>query len=94
VFIMALRAGAPIVPVSFSGGTGIMRKGEWAMHPGLIRITLQDPVWTDNRSIDDRDQVMEEVRQAILKGLENEEWGMEDLSRHQASAADIQKHGA
>lgn len=86
VFVMALRARAPIVPVSVSGATQIMRKGEWAMHPGLIRITLQDPVRTDNRSLDDRDQVMEEVRQAILQGLEKEEWGMEDLSRQQARA--------
>jgi len=83
VFVMALRAGAPIVPVSLSGATRIMRKGEWAMHSGLIRITLQNPVRTDNRSLDDRDQVMEEVRRAILQGLEKEEWGEQDLSRQQ-----------
>ena len=84
VFVMALKAGAPIVPVSLSGATRIMRKGEWAMHPGPIRITLQDPVRTDNRSLDDRDQVMEEVRHAILRGLEHGEWGAQDLSRQQA----------
>jgi 1-acyl-sn-glycerol-3-phosphate acyltransferase len=88
VFVMALKAGAPIVPVSLSGAGRIMRKGEWAMHSGLIRITLQDPVRTENRSLDDRDLVTEEVRQAILKGLEKEEWGMEDLSRQQARASD------
>ena len=93
VFAMALRAGAPIVPVSVSGATHIMRKGERAMHPGVIRITLQEPVRTDNRSLDDRDQVMEEVRNAILQGLEEEEWGLEDLSRHQTSAPDVEKGG-
>jgi 1-acyl-sn-glycerol-3-phosphate acyltransferase len=91
VFVMALKAGAPIVPVSVSGATHIMRKGEWAVHSGLIRITLQDPVQTENRSLDDRDQVMEEVRRAILQGLEKEEWGMEDFSRHQASTSDAEK---
>jgi 1-acyl-sn-glycerol-3-phosphate acyltransferase len=94
VFVMALRASAPIVPVSLSGAAQIMRKGEWAMHPGLIRITLQDPVWTANRSLDDRDQVMEEVRQAILRGLEKEEWGMEDLSRDRAAASGAEKRGS
>ena len=84
VFIMALKAGAPIVPVSVSGSSRIMRKGEWAMHSGVIRITLQEPVRTDNRSVEDRDQIMEEVRQAMLQGLEKEEWGMEDLSHRQA----------
>ena len=94
VFVMALKAGAPIVPVSVSGATRIMRKGEWAMHSGLIRITLQDPVRTDNRSLDDRDQVMQEVRHAILQGLEKEEWGMEGLSRLQAPSPDAGKLGA
>ena len=63
-----------------------MRKGEWTMHSGHIRITLQDPVRTSNRSLDDRDQIMEDVRRAILKGLEKEEWGMEDLARVQSRA--------
>jgi 1-acyl-sn-glycerol-3-phosphate acyltransferase len=80
VFAMALKAGAPVVPVSVSGGSRIMRKGHWAIHSGLVRITIHDPVRTDNRSLDDRDQIMEEVRQAILQGLEKDEWGMEDLA--------------
>jgi 1-acyl-sn-glycerol-3-phosphate acyltransferase len=83
VFVMALKAGTPIVPVSLSGGSRIMRKGEWAMHSGIMRITLQDPVRTDNRSLNDREQVMEEVRRAILQGLDEEEWGMEDLFRYE-----------
>jgi 1-acyl-sn-glycerol-3-phosphate acyltransferase len=81
VFVMALKAGAPIVPVSVSGGSRIMRKGHWTIHSGVVRITVQDAVRTDDRSLDDRDHLMEEVRQAILQGLEKEEWGIEDLSR-------------
>jgi len=80
VFVMALKAGAPIVPVSLSGATRIMRKGNWAIHPGLIRITVQDLVRTDNRNLDDRDQVMKEVRRAILQGLDESEWGTDDLA--------------
>jgi 1-acyl-sn-glycerol-3-phosphate acyltransferase len=94
VFVMALRAGAPIVPVSLSGAIRIMRKGEWTMHSGSIRVTLQDPVQTDNRSLEDRDRVMEEVRHAILKGLEKEEWGMEDLSRDGAATSGAEKRWA
>lgn len=81
VFRMALKAGAPIVPVSLSGATRIMRKGHWAMYSGIIRITLQEPVRTDNRRVEDREEVMEGVRRAILLGLEDEEWGLEDLDR-------------
>ena len=80
-FIMALQAGAPIVPVSLSGTWRIMHKGEIAIRPGRIRVTFHDPVRTDNRSVEDRDQVIEEVRQALLSGLDEDEWPLEDLAR-------------
>lgn len=82
-FIMALKAGATIVPVSLSGGRRIMRKGDPAIHPGTIRITFHDPIRTEGRSIDDRDKLVEEVRQALLSGLADEEWPLEDLAKRQ-----------
>ncbi len=83
-FIMALRAGAPIVPVSLSGTRHIMRKGEIGIHPGSIRITFHEAIRTDNRSLDDRDQLIEEVRRALLSGLKEDEWPLEDLAQRQA----------
>jgi 1-acyl-sn-glycerol-3-phosphate acyltransferase len=80
-FIMALKAGAPIVPVSISGARRIMRRGEAAIHPGGIRITFHDPIRTDGRSVEDRDAVIEEVRQALLAGLADEEWPLDDLAK-------------
>jgi 1-acyl-sn-glycerol-3-phosphate acyltransferase len=77
-FIMAMKAGAPIMPVSISGGPHIMRKGEAAIHPGTIRITFHDPIRTDNRHLEDRDELMEEVRQALLSGLSKEEWPLDE----------------
>lgn len=76
-FIMALKAGAPIVPVSISGGRGIMRKGEPAIHPGCIRITFHDPVATEGCQPEERGRVMKAVRQAMLSGLTAEEWPLE-----------------
>ena len=86
-FIMALKAGAPIVPVSLSGGRRIMGKGEAAIHAGRIRVTFHDPVRTDHRSLEDRDQVMEEVRQALLSGLDEDEWPLEDLAKRPAQGS-------
>ncbi|HUI43729.1 MAG TPA: lysophospholipid acyltransferase family protein [Terriglobia bacterium] len=83
-FILAMKAGAPIVPVSLSGATRIMQKGELAIHPGTIRITFHNPVPTANRSPEDRDQVMEEVRQGLLAGLQDDEWPPEELAKRQA----------
>ena len=77
VFIMAIKAGAPIVPVSVSGSAKIMPKGEFAIHPGVMRITFHDPVPTEGCAIEDRARIMEAVRRAILSGLAPEEWPVE-----------------
>ena len=77
VFMMAIKAGAPIVPISVSGANKIMRKGEVAMRPGRIRLTFHDPVLTAGLGLESREKVMEQVRQAILSGLAPEEWPLD-----------------
>jgi 1-acyl-sn-glycerol-3-phosphate acyltransferase len=81
VFMMALKAGAPIVPVSISGSNKIMRKGEIRLHPGTVRITIHDPVMTEGCSVADRARIMEAVRKEILAGLAPEEWPVEESGR-------------
>ena len=73
VFVMAIKAGAPIVPISISGSAKIMRKGEIRIRPGRIRITMHDPVPTEGYSLEDRGKVIELVRSAVLTGLTEEE---------------------
>lgn len=84
VFIMAIRAGAPIVPISVSGSSKIMPKGKFVIHPGRVRITFHDPVPTAGRTLDDRGLVMAQVRQALLSGLEKDEWPLEELAAQPA----------
>lgn len=74
VFLMAIQAGAPIVPISVSGGNKIMPKGEFVIRPGWVRITFHEPVPTEGFSVADRQVIIERVRQAILAGLEKDEW--------------------
>ena len=76
-FMMALKSGAPVVPVSISGGRRIMRKGDRAIHPGRIRITFHDPVETAGYQPEERRRLMEAVRRAVLSGLAVEEWPVE-----------------
>ncbi len=72
-FVMAMKAQAPIVPVSVSGAYKIMRKGEMALHPGTVRISFHDPVPTEGYAADDRGEVMEKVRAAVAEGLSKDE---------------------
>jgi 1-acyl-sn-glycerol-3-phosphate acyltransferase len=74
VFVMALKAGAPIVPISISGSNKIMPKGKFVMRPGRVRITIHDTVATEGFTIEDREIIIDHVRQAVLSGLEKEEW--------------------
>jgi 1-acyl-sn-glycerol-3-phosphate acyltransferase len=73
VFVMAIKAQVPIVPISVSGSGKIMQKGKFALRPGLVRITVHEAIPTAGQGLDDRGQVMERVRQAILSGLTAEE---------------------
>ena len=78
VFVMAIQAGAPIVPISVSGVARIMRKGSPVIRPGTVRFTVHDPVPTEGRTIADLTLVMNEVRHAMCRGLTAEELPLEE----------------
>ena len=77
LFVMAIKAGALIVPVSVSGARKIMPKGQFAIHPGLVRITIHDPICAADYTVERRRELIQVTRQAILKGLDPEEWPRE-----------------
>ena len=64
-FIMAIKAQAPIVPVAVSGGRASMRKGSWLVRPVMVDVRIGEPVETTGMELDDRDQLIEIVRQRI-----------------------------
>jgi len=73
VFVMAINAQAPIIPISLSGSYRIMLRDKWAIHRGVVRIAFHEPVPTAGSTMDDRPRIMERVRQAIVSGLSPEE---------------------
>src|SRR5579884_4192043 len=80
VFIMAFRAGTPIVPISISGSRKIMPKGEPAIRPGLVRVTFHDAVETQGCTLKDLELIQGRVRAAILSGLASEERSLEAVA--------------
>lgn len=77
VFIMALKAAVPIVPVSISGTAKIMPKGRARVTPGRVSITFHEPIATAGRSFADIAKLQAATRQSILKGLKPDEWPVE-----------------
>jgi 1-acyl-sn-glycerol-3-phosphate acyltransferase len=64
-FIMALKAQAPIVPVAISGAVHAMRKGSFLINPVQVRVRIAPPVETAGLDVDDRDQLIAEVRRRV-----------------------------
>ncbi len=69
VFVMAIRAGMPIVPVTLQGTRDIMRKGDPRIHPGEVRMVLHDPIPTAGLSENQRFALVDQVRNAIASDL-------------------------
>jgi 1-acyl-sn-glycerol-3-phosphate acyltransferase len=64
-FIMAIKAQAPIVPVAVKGARDAMRKGSPIIRPITARVRFGAPVETRGRSIEDRDDIVNEVRASM-----------------------------
>jgi 1-acyl-sn-glycerol-3-phosphate acyltransferase len=64
-FVMALHAGAPIVPVAIMGGRSAMRKGSAIVHPVHVTVRIGEPVETAALGVEQRDWLIAEVRSRI-----------------------------
>lgn len=87
-FIAAIRSGVPVVPMTLDGCYEMMRKGEFKIRPGHIKLTFHDPIDVSGYSLDDRDELMERVRAAIASGL-----GEEPLSPAQSPVSQSEGSG-
>jgi 1-acyl-sn-glycerol-3-phosphate acyltransferase len=64
-FLMAMKAGAPIVPVAVQGGQAVMPRGARWLHPATLSIRVGDPVETAAWDANARGELVEEVRRRI-----------------------------
>jgi len=64
-FRMAIKAGAPMVPVAISGGRTAMVRGSSIIRPVTLTIRIGTPVETQGADVEQRDALIERVRQEI-----------------------------
>jgi 1-acyl-sn-glycerol-3-phosphate acyltransferase len=67
---MAIQAQVPIVPVAVQGGRAAMRKGSAVVRPVHVSVRIGEPVATRGMTVDDRDLLIEQVRGAIRRLLD------------------------
>jgi len=64
-FVLALKAGVPVVPVAVLGSREIMPKGRWRVRPGRIRIRFGEPIPTDEYTMESRDELLQRTWAAV-----------------------------
>ncbi|MDF1537217.1 MAG: lysophospholipid acyltransferase family protein [bacterium] len=69
-FVMAIETGIPILPVTISGTRRSLPKGSLWARSAAVKMTIHDPVPTEELSYDDRDDLSERVRGIMEKTLE------------------------
>lgn len=72
-FVMAIRAGVPIVPVSLIGTQNLMRKGEWALYPGEVTVRFGAAIDSLEYTLERRGELLARVEAAVAEGLPAEQ---------------------
>jgi 1-acyl-sn-glycerol-3-phosphate acyltransferase len=69
VFIMALKAQTPIIPVTIVDSSKVQAPGQYGIRPGRIRVVLHDPIVTEGMQFEDRNRLIEQTKAAIASAL-------------------------
>ena len=72
-FVMAIRAGVPVVPVSIVGAQDLLRKGEWSVHPGEVTIRFGPAVDVSSYTVEKRGDLLARVEELVAAGLPDEQ---------------------
>lgn len=66
LFVLAMEAGVPIVPMAIEGAQQVLPTNGFQVRPGKIRVALGEPVQTAGRSLEERDALIHEVRSRVI----------------------------
>jgi 1-acyl-sn-glycerol-3-phosphate acyltransferase len=67
-FSLAIRAGAPVVPVSIVGVKDLVPRGIPSVRPGTVRVLIHPPVPSAGRTLEEVDRFAREVRAIVAAG--------------------------
>lgn len=68
-FVLAIKAGVPIVPVACSGAHKVMRKRELKIYPGEILVRFRPPINAAAFTLENRDALSVAVHASLAEGL-------------------------
>jgi 1-acyl-sn-glycerol-3-phosphate acyltransferase len=65
VFVMAIKAGVPIVPMALAGGHRVAPKGSLRIHPGRVMVRFGDPIDPTSHTMETKDELSAKAHAAI-----------------------------
>ena len=69
VFIMAIKAQAPIVPIAIRGAGESMQRGSPLIRPVTVEVTIGESIATRGLTLDDRDTLIQQTRDELERHL-------------------------
>jgi 1-acyl-sn-glycerol-3-phosphate acyltransferase len=69
VFVMAIKSGVPVVPVSIRNSRAIQPPGRYGITPSLVEVVFHEPIPTSGMALEDREALLQSTREAIERGL-------------------------
>ncbi len=69
VFIMAIKAQTPIIPITILNSSKIQPPGKYAVRPGCVEVIFHDAIATKGMTMDDRNRLVQLTRDAIASSL-------------------------
>jgi len=70
VFVMAIQAGKPVVPVSIWNSRALQLPGRYGIRPATVEVSFHDPIETNGMKFEDRNYLLTLTRNAIIRGLD------------------------
>jgi 1-acyl-sn-glycerol-3-phosphate acyltransferase len=71
-FVLAVKAGVPIIPISITGTHPMMPKGSFRFTRTIVRIRIGDPVASMEYPLEQKEGLMKRLRKAIIDNFEPE----------------------
>jgi 1-acyl-sn-glycerol-3-phosphate acyltransferase len=69
-FVLAIKSGQPLVPVSISGAGAVLPRGWGRVHPGPIKVVIDRPIPTDTYKTKNKDDLMALLREVIARNYD------------------------
>ena len=89
MFHLAIQAGVPIVPISIIGANEIMPKRTLKVKPGRITMVIDQPVDVSGYTLETRSELIERIRNIIVRNLETYAEKMSEKNTFHKRAAEM-----